>query len=138
MIYALDTNVISNLLWGEGNVKQYFEQEILDAGNGFAIPPVVVFELKRWLLDNPTKTLRTFAVEFDALYQSVKDTAVMSIEAWEKAADIYIMLKRKGALIGDADILIAAYCLVNDYTLVTNNVKDFKRIDELKFINWYN
>jgi tRNA(fMet)-specific endonuclease VapC len=39
-------------------------------------------------------------------------------------------------VIGDADILIAAYCLVNDYTLVTNNTNDFNRIDGLKLVNW--
>jgi predicted nucleic acid-binding protein len=137
MTYALDTNVISNLLWGEGNVKQYFEKEILETSNPYVIPPVVVFELRRWLLDNPTKAIRAFAVEFDVLYQSVKEKAVMTIEAWEKAADVYISLKRKGMLIGDADILIAAYCLVNDYTLVTNNVNDFSRIADLKLVNWY-
>jgi predicted nucleic acid-binding protein len=137
MIYALDTNVISYLLRGEGKVEQYFEREIIDAGNPYVIPPIVVYELKRWLLDNPTKTLTTFAAVFDALYQSVKDEAVMTIDVWERAADIYITLKRRGELIGDSDILIAAFCLVNDYTLVTNNVNDFERIDDLKIVNWY-
>jgi tRNA(fMet)-specific endonuclease VapC len=137
MTYALDTNVISNILWGEGNVRQRFEREILGIGNPYAIPPVVVYELKRWLQDKPTKAIRAFATEFDILYQSAKEKAVMTIEDWEKAADIYIALKQKGMLIGDADILIAAYCLQNDYTLVTNNMNDFMRIDGLKVVNWY-
>ena len=61
----------------------------------------------------------------------------MPIEVWNKAAEIYISLKQKGQLIKEADILIAAYCLVNGYTLVTRNIKDFIRIDDLNFINWY-
>jgi len=54
-----------------------------------------------------------------------------------KAADVYIDLKQKGQLIGDADILITAYCLANNYTLVTNNTGDFGRINGLKHVNWY-
>ena len=30
-------------------------------------------------------------------------------------------LQEQGKPIGDADVLIDAYCVVNDYTLVTNN-----------------
>ena len=29
------------------------------------------------------------------------------------------------------------YCLFNNYTLVTRNIRDFDRIDSLKFVNWY-
>ena len=65
------------------------------------------------------------------------ELADMSAPVWEKAVDVYITLQGKGQLIGDADILIASYCLVNDYTLVTRNTSDFERIDGLKFVNWY-
>ena len=66
----------------------------------------------------------------------MRDKAEMPSDVWEKAADIYIALKQNGQIIGDADILIAAYCLVNDYTLVTNNTNDFNRVDGLKLVNW--
>jgi len=62
----------------------------------------------------------------------------MPVEVWDKAADIYISLKQKGQLIRDADILIAAYCLVNNYTLVTRNENDFNRINGLDYVDWYN
>ena len=38
--------------------------------------------------------------------------------------------------VGDADILIAAFCLENDYTLVTNNTKDFVNIKGLLINDW--
>ena len=60
----------------------------------------------------------------------------MSAPAWEKAAEVYLQLKQKGELIGDADVLIAAYCMVNDYVLVTENIKHFSRIEGLKYANW--
>jgi tRNA(fMet)-specific endonuclease VapC len=134
--YALDTNTISFFLWGEGNVDNNFRKEIIEAGNSYAIPFIVAYEIKRWLLDRPTKQLRAFGKQFDYLFNSVENTAKMPSAVWGKAADIYIMLKQKGMLIGDADILIAAYCIVNDYKLVTDNTDDFKRINGLNFTNW--
>ena len=135
--YALDANTISYFLRGEGNVDEYFQKEIIDADNAYVVPFIVVYEIKRWLYDKPTKQNRVFAKEFDALFLHVRDDAEMPLDVWNKAAEIYIKLKQKGQLISDADILIAAYCLVNNYTLVTRNEDDFNRIDELRFVNWY-
>ena len=137
MTYALDTNTISYFLRGEGTVRWNFKQEIEQFGNLYVIPFVVVYEIKRWLLDNPTKITRIFNKEFDILFAPVRNEAEIFSNVWEKAANIYIMLKQKGQLIGDADILIAAFCLINDYTLVTNNTNDFNRIEGLKIINWF-
>lgn len=41
-------------------------------------------------------------------------------------------LRRKGRLIGDPDILIAATALYHNLTLVTRNIKHFQRIPDLK------
>ena len=137
MIYTLDTNTISNLLRGEGNIEKNFRQEIIQAGNCYAIPLIVVFEIRRWLLDKPTKQLQEFSRQFDLLFKSVEAEAEMPIAVWNKAAEIYIALKQKGQLIKEIDILIAAYCLVNGYTLATRNTKDFTRIDGLNLVNWF-
>ena len=137
MTYALDTNTVSYFLRGEGNVDNCFTREIIQSGNPYAIPNIVAYEVKRWLLDRPTKQLQLFAQQFDLLFQNVQDKADMPAAIWEKGVEIYINLKRRGQLIGDADILIAAFCLVNDYTLVTSNTSDFARIDGLNLVNWY-
>jgi tRNA(fMet)-specific endonuclease VapC len=135
--YVLDSNIVSYFLRGEGNVRSCFKREIIEGGNLYAISSMVAYEVKRWLFYKPTKVIREYAREFDILFENVRDRAEMPLEIYEKAADIYIALKLKGQLIGDADILIAAYCVINDYTLVTNNTSDFERIDGLKFVNWY-
>jgi predicted nucleic acid-binding protein len=37
----------------------------------------------------------------------------------------------------DADIFIAAHCIINGYTLVTDNTSDFQRIGcGIKIVNW--
>jgi predicted nucleic acid-binding protein len=45
-------------------------------------------------------------------------------------------LQKRGIMIGDNDLLIAAYCIQHDFTLVTNNEKHFKYINNLKIVNW--
>jgi tRNA(fMet)-specific endonuclease VapC len=53
-----------------------------------------------------------------------------------KAADIYADLRQRGEPIGDADILIAASCLVHGLAVVTNNESHFGRIPRLHVENW--
>jgi tRNA(fMet)-specific endonuclease VapC len=54
------------------------------------------------------------------------------------AAEIKARLVSQGTPIGDrdGDIFIAAHCIVNGYTLVTDNTGDFKRIGGLNIANW--
>jgi len=47
-----------------------------------------------------------------------------------EAAEIYASLHRKGVLIPDPDILIAASCIVEEISLSTFNIKHFKRLKE--------
>jgi tRNA(fMet)-specific endonuclease VapC len=53
-----------------------------------------------------------------------------------RAADVYGDLHRRGALINDPDILIAATALVHGLVLITNNQKHFSRITGLQIDNW--
>jgi predicted nucleic acid-binding protein len=63
--YVLDTNIVSYFLRGEGNVDNYFQQEIIETGNHYAIPFIVVYEIRRWLFDKPTRQLKVFSKEFN-------------------------------------------------------------------------
>jgi tRNA(fMet)-specific endonuclease VapC len=45
-------------------------------------------------------------------------------------------LERKGSPIGAYDLLIAAHALSLGLTLVTNNVREFRRIKQLRVENW--
>ena len=59
-----------------------------------------------------------------------------NIDIFEKASEIYALLKNRGKLIPDADILIGASILTNNYTCVSDNTKHFKRINGLNLENW--
>ena len=45
-------------------------------------------------------------------------------------------LKAAGTPIGEMDLLIASQALGEDLTLVTNNTREFERIEGLKLENW--
>jgi tRNA(fMet)-specific endonuclease VapC len=45
-------------------------------------------------------------------------------------------LRKKGELIGPIDMLLAAQALNKEMLFVTNNVKEFKRVDGLRIEDW--
>jgi tRNA(fMet)-specific endonuclease VapC len=56
--------------------------------------------------------------------------------AGESYGIIRAELERKGELIGNNDMWIAAHALASDLTLVTNNEKEFRRVSGLRLQNW--
>jgi predicted nucleic acid-binding protein len=136
MIYALDTNIISFLLRPSKNldVVQQFEQ-ILEQGHEYVIPPLCYYEIS-WHLMWKKATAQLLVL--DRLYKNSAATINMKEEEFKLAAKIKAQLSEDGMPIGkkDGDIFIASHCIVNGYTLVTNNTKDFIRIDGLKLVNW--
>ena len=45
-------------------------------------------------------------------------------------------LEKKGKVIGPMDLLLAAQAKTKHLILVTNNVKEFERVEDLKLENW--
>jgi tRNA(fMet)-specific endonuclease VapC len=101
--------------------------------NDYVITPICNYEILWHLL---RKNATTQLMGFNEIYKKSSATLSMNEAAFVKAAEIRAELERTGNPIGDADFFIAAYCIVNGYTLVTNNTKDFERIDGLKLTNW--
>jgi len=56
--------------------------------------------------------------------------------AAEYYAQVRTTLERAGTPIGAFDLLIAAHALSLNLTVVTNNVREFERIGNLKIENW--
>ena len=129
--FAIDTNIISFLLRGNRKLQEKVIEEATE-GKGAIIPSIAYYEIRRWLIE------RHAAVKLSAFEElcGKLDVDALDIETLDKAADIYAALKKVGKLIGDADILIAASCIAHDYTLVTNNIRDFERIEGLAIEDW--
>ena len=129
--YAFDSNILSYLLNKNQDIYENYRYE-LKKGNTFNISPVVYYEVKRGLKAN--NSIKK-ANEFNNLCLQF-EIGKIDINVWDEAVNIYVELKKQGKLIEDADILIAAYCIVNDYTLITNNIEHFGRVNNLKYVNW--
>ncbi|GIB61685.1 Ribonuclease VapC2 [Vibrio cholerae] len=66
---------------------------------------------------------------------------VDEILPWDKAAvDATVVVRRelmaKGLLIGNNDTAIAGHAIASGSILVTNNVREFQRIEGLNFEDW--
>ena len=57
-------------------------------------------------------------------------------KAAQKFGEIRAYLQQRGTPIGPYDLQIAAIALVNDFTLVTHNTREFCRVDGLKLEDW--
>ena len=134
MTYALDANTISYLLRRDRNPEVAVRfAEAINLRHKYVIPPLSYYEVLWYLL---RKSATTQLVYFSELY----DKALVKIKMDEAdiiaAAKLRAEMDRQGNPIGDSDILIAAYCLINGYVLVTNNIKHFEHIENLRIENW--
>ena len=50
--------------------------------------------------------------------------------------NICVYILKKHPLLGNMDMLIAAHALSFNATLVTNNLREFERVVDLKLENW--
>lgn len=129
--YLLDTD-ISSYLVKQGAPKA--QQRLGDAALGSVGLSVITYaELlhgatftssPRW----NTRFLEKFLYALPVL-EWTKDAAYEYVQ-------ILSDLKRKGMMIGNMDMLIAAHAKALKATLVTNNVRDFVRIPGLTIENW--
>ena len=130
--YAMDTNIISYILKNDEAVISRYQQEAAK-GNEFLMLPIVYYEVSRWLLESKAKKLN---VEFNNMCAEIP-LIHMGKDVWDKAASIYVNTRKIGKPIGsDVDVIIAACCILNDCTLITNNIRHFENIDGLKLDNW--
>ena len=63
----------------------------------------------------------------------VIDTSSSVLECF---GSIKANLSKKGITVDDFDLLIGSAAITCGYTLVTNNEKHFKKIPDLKMVNW--
>jgi tRNA(fMet)-specific endonuclease VapC len=65
----------------------------------------------------------------------------LAVMPWSaRAADEYsrlrTFLERQGTPIGAMDLMIAAHALAENAVLVTNNLREFRRVPNLRLENW--
>ena len=127
----LDTNICIYIIKNKPlNVRKKFESY----GFGeIAIQSITVAELyygvyKSFKTEQNLLSLNNFLSPFNIIE--------FDIECALAYGKIRAELENKGQIIGSMDMLIASCSLAKNFTLITNNLKEFKRIKGLKVENW--
>lgn len=60
----------------------------------------------------------------------------LPLEAANAYGSIRASLSRSGQMIGSNDLWIAAHATATDMTLVTNNMREFQRVEGLRVVDW--
>lgn len=130
-LYMLDTDTCAFILRRSSQAllqriqKVALEQQVMSM--------VTLAELLYGVQISSRKKENRAAVDALTRHLSVID---WSRDAAEHYADIRADLKKKGQLIGSHDLMIAAHARSLGAIVVTNNVKDFRRVKGLKHENW--
>jgi tRNA(fMet)-specific endonuclease VapC len=127
----LDTDILSELFKGHNLINSRASEYIREHGR-LTISHITKYEILKGLKAKKAQKQINAFLKFCALnvVLPITDDVIL------KAADIHASLKEQGALISDADILVAAIAITNNVVLVTNNTAHFSRIQGLKIDNW--
>jgi tRNA(fMet)-specific endonuclease VapC len=129
MKYLLDSNICIHFFRGKFNIYD----KLSEVGTeNCAISEITLAELVFGAekSNNPKKNHKlienfinhiTIIPIYDAIYKYGKEK---------------VRLQNKGNMISDFDLLIGCTALENDMIMVTENVKEFERIEKIKIENW--
>lgn len=128
--YLLDTNIISDLI-KHPQGKCY--SKINEVGKDQICTSVIVAcELKFGVAKKNSPRLQ----EKVNLILRVLPILPLTSEIEQYYAEIRNHLEKQGTPIGPNDLLIAAHALSLDLTIVTNNVREFTLVPQLRCENW--
>ncbi len=124
-MYLIDSDVLINFLKGDPDAVDTIKRI---GSHLLYISVISVGEIWEGLLE--TKNKKKLA-SFNEL---LKTLTVVNIDLMviEKFASVRKLLRKKGMLIDNLDLLIASTCLAYNLSLVTKNTRHVKRIPDLK------
>jgi tRNA(fMet)-specific endonuclease VapC len=127
--YLIDTDWIIHYLLGATSIKEELHRL---RPEGLAVSIISLAEVYEGVFysRDPEASQKGFTEFLENVSVLGLDEDVCRVFAGERGK-----LRKKGALIGDFDLLIASTCLFHEVTLLTNNVRHFERIDGLKLIS---
>ena len=130
-MYALDTNTVLDYFRGRGNVAARLFAAV---PREIALPAVVAYEI--WVGVLGSRNARRRQDQYQEFLATVR-ILPFDLAASRMAAEVRLSLSRRGETIGPIDTLVAATVLVHDATLVTRNEREFRRVSNLKIVNWH-
>jgi tRNA(fMet)-specific endonuclease VapC len=137
-IYILDTDVLNHLQYGNRRVIEHLQQ--IPSGRLFI---TVITEIERLrgrfqqlLTATSEKDLLEAQARLDETKRFLSQRSVLPIDA--HAAAQFRRLRSLSGLrrVGRADLLIASIALAHQATLVTRNIRDFRKVPGLRLEDW--
>lgn len=131
MKYLIDTNICIYIM--NKKPASVIDKFMSVAIGEIGISSITVSELQYGVaksnrkIEN-TKRLNEFLLPFETLSYDSDAAAVYG--------NIRAQLENTGQIIGPLDLLIGAHALSQNLTIITNNIREFDRIDGLVVENW--
>lgn len=131
MKYLLDTNICIYIIKKkpEGVIKRFLKMK----ADSIGISSITVSELYYGVAKSFKPNENTIALE-----QFILPLTILNYNKEDSIAygRLRAKLELKGKLIGAMDMLIAAQAMSRDLILVTNNEREFKKVEGLSVENW--
>ena len=131
MSYLLDTSICIFFLRGKIHLNKIFKEVGLE---NCYISEITVAELRFGAenSDDPGKSHKAV----DSFLQGL--TIIPIFGSIRKYAQEKVRLRKLGKPLNDEfDLLIGVTAIVNQLTLVTDNLKDFERLEGIQIENWF-
>ena len=124
----LDTDTISYYLRGSQSVRKEFLKNRLSLASTTINYAELIFGLKK--RDNK-KYLSAVELIFNNITVFEFDKTSAKIFGRLKSS-----MQKTGNIVADMDLMIASIAIANDKILISNNLKHFNKIKNLKVISW--
>lgn len=129
--YLLDTNICIYIAkHNPAAVRARFAQH---SANELVMSVITLGELRFGAEKSQSKEKALAVIEELANLMNVEE---LTESAAEHYGQIRAELQKSGQMIGNNDLWIAAHARSQDWVVVTNNEKEFLRVNNLKVENW--
>lgn len=129
MKYLLDTNICIHFFRGKFNLLKKFQDVKLE---NCVISEITLAELV-FGAENSSNPKKNYKLIDDFSEQITILPIFNSIPVYAKEK---VKLRKSGSMISDFDLLIGSTAIANDLIMVTENLKEFERISDIKLENW--
>ena len=133
MTYMLDTNICIYAI--KNKPEQVLEKLKQNLSNGICISAITLAELQHGVEKSINPEKNSMAL---LQFLSILDILPFDDLAAVEYGKICAYLQKRGTPIGTIDMLIAAHAKTENLIIVTNNVREFERVPDLKIENWEN
>lgn len=131
MKYMLDTNICIYAQKKNPYVLAKIKENWQD---GIAISSISLAELEYGVQASSNPQKNTIAL---MKFLTIVDVLPFDSNAAFEYGKICADLRKKGTPIGNMDMLISAHAKSENLIIVTNNIREFERVDGLTIENWY-